>query len=90
MFMKTMAVRYGKKGLRFNVVSPGNVFFEGSVWAQKLRDDKDAVNSYLERQVPLARFITPQEIAAAVSFLAGSHAQSITGVVLPVDGGQSL
>ena len=90
MFMKTMAVRYGKKGLRFNVVSPGNVFFEGSVWAQKLRDDKDAVNSYLERQVPLARFITPKEIAAAVSFLAGSHAQSITGVVLPVDGGQSL
>jgi len=90
MFMKTMAVRYGKKGLRFNVVSPGNVLFEGSVWAQKLRDDKDAVNSYLERQVPLARFITPKEIAAAVSFLAGSHAQSITGVVLPVDGGQSL
>jgi len=85
-----MAVRYGKKGLRFNVVSPGNVFFEGSVWAQKHRDDKDAVNSYLERQVPLARFITPKEIAAAVSFLAGSHAQSITGVVLPVDGGQSL
>jgi len=90
MFMKTMAVRYGKKGLRFNVVSPGNVLFEGSVWAQKLRDDKDAVNSYLERQVPLARFITPKEIAAAVSFLASSHAQSITGVVLPVDGGQSL
>ena len=90
MFMKTMAVRYGKKGLRFNVVSPGNVFFEGSVWVQKLRDDREAVNSYLERQVPLARFITPKEIAAAVSFLAGSHAQSITGVVLPVDGGQSL
>jgi 3-oxoacyl-[acyl-carrier protein] reductase len=90
MFMKTMAVRYGKQGLRFNVVSPGNVFFEGSAWDQKLRDDKEAVNSYLERQVPLARFITPKEIAAAVSFLASSHAQSITGVVLPVDGGQSL
>jgi 3-oxoacyl-[acyl-carrier protein] reductase len=90
MFMKTMAVRYGKKGLRFNVVSPGNVLFEGSVWAQKLRDDKDAVNSYLERQVPLARFITPKEIAAAVSFLASSGAQNITGIVLPIDGGQSL
>jgi 3-oxoacyl-[acyl-carrier protein] reductase len=90
MFMKTMAARYGKQGLRFNVVSPGNVFFEGSVWAQKLRDDKDAVNSYLERQVPLARFITPLVIADAVSFLAGSRAQSITGIVLPIDGGQSL
>jgi 3-oxoacyl-[acyl-carrier protein] reductase len=90
MFMKTMAARYGKQGLRFNVVSPGNVFFEGSAWDQKLRDDKEAVNSYLERQVPLARFITPKEIALAVSFLAGSYAQSITGVILPVDGGQSL
>jgi 3-oxoacyl-[acyl-carrier protein] reductase len=90
MFMKTMAARYGKQGLRFNVVSPGNVLFEGSVWAQKIRDDKETVNLYLQRMVPLARFITPKEIAAAVSFLASSHAQSITGVVLPVDGGQSL
>ena len=85
-----MAVRYGKKGLRFNVVSPGNVLFEGSVWDQKLKADKVAVNSYLEQKVPLARFITPQEIADAVSFLASSRAQSITGIVLPIDGGQSL
>jgi len=90
MFMKTMAVRYGKKGLRFNVVSPGNVLFEGSVWSQKLKADKAGVNSYLEQQVPLAKFITPQEIAGVVSFLASSRAQSITGIVLPVDGGQSL
>jgi 3-oxoacyl-[acyl-carrier protein] reductase len=90
MFIKTMAVRYGKKGLRFNVVSPGNVLFEGSVWDQQLKADKVAANSYLEQQVPLARFITPQEIAGAVSFLASSRAQSITGIVLPVDGGQSI
>ena len=90
MFMKTMAVRYGKQGLRFNVVSPGNVLFEGSVWDQKLKADKEGVNSYLEQQVPLAKFITPQEIAIAVSFLASSGAQNITGIVLPIDGGQSL
>ena len=90
MFMKTMAVRYGKQGLRFNVVSPGNVLFEGSVWDQKLKADKMGVNSYLEQQVPLGKFITPQEIAIAVSFLASSGAQSITGIVLPIDGGQSL
>ena len=90
MFMKTMAVRYGKQGLRFNVVSPGNVLFEGSVWDQKLKADKLAVYSYLEQRVPLASLITPQEIADAVSFLASSGAQSITGIVLPIDGGQSL
>ena len=90
MFMKTMAVRYGKQGLRFNVVSPGNVLFEGSVWDQKLKADKVALNTYIEQQVPLARLITPQEIAGAVSFLASPLARSITGIVLPVDGGQSL
>ena len=90
MFMKTMAVRYAKQGLRFNVVSPGNVLFEGSVWDEKLNTDKAEVASYIDQQVPLSKFIDPQEIAGAVSFLAGYNGRNITGVVLPVDGGQSL
>jgi NAD(P)-dependent dehydrogenase (short-subunit alcohol dehydrogenase family) len=44
----------------------------------------------LNQKVPLGRFIEPQEIASAVSFLAGTNSRSITGVVLPIDGGQSL
>ena len=90
MFMKMMAVRYAKNGVRFNVVSPGNVIFENSVWAHKMKADNLAVTSYLEQQVPLGKFIEPQEIGSAVSFLASSHARNITGAVLQVDGGQSL
>jgi NAD(P)-dependent dehydrogenase (short-subunit alcohol dehydrogenase family) len=48
------------------------------------------VASYLEQHVPLGKFIEPQDIASAVSFLAGPSGQNITGVILPVDGGQSL
>jgi 3-oxoacyl-[acyl-carrier protein] reductase len=90
MFMKTMAARSGKEGVRFNVVSPGNVFFEGSVWDEKMKSNKLEVASYLEQHVPLGKFIEPQDIASAVSFLAGPSGQNITGVILPVDGGQSL
>jgi 3-oxoacyl-[acyl-carrier protein] reductase len=90
MFMKTMAARSGIHGVRFNVVSPGNVFFEGSVWDQKLKLNKSEVASYLEQHVPLGKLIDPQDIASAVSFLAGPSGRNITGAVLPVDGGQSL
>jgi len=90
MFMKTMASRNGKLGVRFNVVSPGNVLFEGSVWEQKMISNSSEINSYLEQKVPLGNFIEPQDIARAVSFLAGPSGRNITGVVLPVDGGQSI
>ena len=90
MFMKTMALRYASQGLRFNVVSPGNVLFEGSVWDQKLKADKVEVALYLTQRVPLGKLIEPEEIAFAVSFLSGIYARNITGVVLPVDGGQSI
>lgn len=90
MFMKSMAARSGVHGVRFNVVSPGNVLFEGSVWEQKLKTNKLEVASYLEQHVPLGKFIEPQDIASAVSFLAGLSGRSITGIVLQVDGGQSL
>ena len=90
MFMKTMAARSGIHGVRFNVVSPGNVFFEGSVWDQKLETNKLEVVSYLKQNVPLGNFIEPRDIASAVSFLAGPSGRNITGAILPVDGGQSL
>jgi 3-oxoacyl-[acyl-carrier protein] reductase len=90
MFMKLMAARSGKLGVRFNVVSPGNVLFEGSVWEQKLKSNQSEIVSYLDQKVPLGKFIEPQDIARAVSYIAGPSGRNITGVVLPVDGGQSL
>jgi 3-oxoacyl-[acyl-carrier protein] reductase len=90
MFIKTMAVRSAKHGIRFNVVSPGNVLFDGSVWDQKLKTDEVATNLYIEKTVPLGRFIEPEDIARAVSFLAGPQGRNITGAILRVDGGQSL
>lgn len=89
-FMKTMAVNYGGSGLTFNVVSPGNVFFEGSVWDKKLQENYFAVQKYINEVVPLRRFVTDQDIAESVSFLVSEKAKNITGVVLKLDGGQSI
>ncbi len=89
-FMKMMAVNHGGSGLRFNVVSPGNVFFEGSVWDKKLQENDVAVQKYINEVVPLGRFVTAQDIAESVSFLVSEKAKNITGVVLKLDGGQSI
>ena len=45
-------------------------------------------NEALERFTPFGRLVTPWEVAEVVAFLCSSRASGISGVVLPVDGGQ--
>lgn len=75
--------------VRVNVVAPGNVLAPGGTWERKLRDDGAAVTTLLERDVPLRRLGTPEEIADAVVFLASKRASFVTGACLVVDGGQT-
>jgi NAD(P)-dependent dehydrogenase (short-subunit alcohol dehydrogenase family) len=50
----------------------------------------DDTRAAIEGAVPLGRLAAPEEIAAAVTFLASEAAGYITGVVLPVDGGLGM
>jgi NAD(P)-dependent dehydrogenase (short-subunit alcohol dehydrogenase family) len=77
---KNYAVRYGPAGIRFNVVAPGTV--RTRVW-----DDQDGALERLAPCYPLGRVGEPEDIAAAIAFLASDDAAWITGVTLPVDGG---
>ncbi len=77
---KSLAVRYGDKGVRFNVVSPGTVRTRN--W-----DGREEDLRRLSAQYPLGRVGEPGDIAAAALFLASDDAAWITGVNLPVDGG---
>jgi 3-oxoacyl-[acyl-carrier protein] reductase len=90
MYMKSMAVKHGRDGMRFNVVSPGNVYFKGSVWDKKLQEDRLGTEKYINDVVPLRSFISAEDIAEAVSFLVSEKAKNITGSILRVDGGQSI
>ena len=72
------------RGITVNAVAPGFV----------ATDMTSAMNATVLEQalknVPAARMAQPEEIAAAVEFLAGADAAYITGCVLPVDGGLSM
>jgi NAD(P)-dependent dehydrogenase (short-subunit alcohol dehydrogenase family) len=78
--VRQLAVEYGPV-LRANAVAPGPVATPQWHWAAE-----EDLRSEAERTV-LERFGTPEEVAAAVAFLASDDAAFITGATLPVDGG---
>lgn len=77
---KNLAARYGSQGVRFNLISPGTIRTRN--WT--VRDDDGGKRA---RKYPLGHIGEPEDIAAAVAFLASDDASWITGVNLPVEGG---
>jgi meso-butanediol dehydrogenase / (S,S)-butanediol dehydrogenase / diacetyl reductase len=74
------AARYGRLGVRFNVVAPGTVRTPN--W-----DSQPGTLESLAAMYPLGRVGEPEDIAAAVAFLGSDDAAWITGHTLPVEGG---
>jgi 3-oxoacyl-[acyl-carrier protein] reductase len=89
-YFQEKAIELAARGIRVNVVSPGNIYFEGSRWHELSRENPSFVETLLEKDVPLQTFISPEEIAEAIVFLSSSSARNITGANLVIDGGQSL
>jgi len=76
---RNLAVRLGPDGVRVNVVAPGTV--RTRVWDTQGGADR------LAPMYPLGRVGEPEDVAAAVAFLASDDAAWVTGVTLPVEGG---
>lgn len=83
-FSKSLAREVARKQITVNVVAPG---FVTTAMTEAL--DERARTALID-QAPTARPVEPEEVAAAVAFLAGDQAASITGAVLPVDGGAAM
>lgn len=90
MYIRLMALTYGEKRVRFNAVSPGNVMFEGSTWHSKIKKNREDVNKFISKNVPMGTFIEPEAVAEAILFLADDRSKFTTGVILNIDGGQGL
>lgn len=86
---KTLSAELIARGVRVNVVSPGPVatplYGKLGMEAEQLSE----VAAGIQQQIPLKRFGTPDEVAAAVLFMASPQAAFIVGTELIVDGGMS-
>jgi 3-oxoacyl-[acyl-carrier protein] reductase len=87
---KNMARKLAPDEVRVNVIAPGNVYFKGGSWDEKIQQDKKRVDKIIKSTVPMNRFATPQEVADSAVFLCSDRASFITGVTLVVDGGQTV
>jgi 3-oxoacyl-[acyl-carrier protein] reductase len=81
---KTVAKELGSRGITCNAIAPGLVLTDLTASLAP-----DLVQTAIER-TPLARAGTPEDMAAAVAFLASDEADFITGQVLAVDGGLAI
>lgn len=81
---KSIAVRYGDRGIRCNAVAPGTI--ATPIWQERMQADP-SVMQRVAKWYPLGRVGRPEDVASAVLWLAGDGASWITGITLPVDGG---
>jgi 3-oxoacyl-[acyl-carrier protein] reductase len=81
---RSLAREFASRNITVNIVAPGPIETDmtGALSDERQRD--------LAAAVPMGRFGTIDEVAAAVTFLASPEAAYITGAVLPVDGGLGM
>jgi 3-oxoacyl-[acyl-carrier protein] reductase len=82
--MKAIALEYAKRGVTANCVAPG---FIVTPMTDKLNDKQREV---ILSKIPASRAGTPEEVAAAVAFLASNEAAYVTGQTLHVNGGMAM
>ena len=81
---RSLARELGSRGITANVIAPG---FVNSEMTAVLPEQRKAA---IMAAIPLARFASADEVAAAVAFLACQDAAYVTGAVIPVDGGLGM
>ena len=86
---KTLSADLLEKGIRVNAISPGpitsSLLARDGISQEKLQETKD----WIQSQVPMKRFGTPEEIAAAVLYLTAPESAFILGAELIIDGGMA-
>jgi NAD(P)-dependent dehydrogenase (short-subunit alcohol dehydrogenase family) len=84
---RAMAVDLSPSGIRVNCIAPGFIATEMS--AKALNNDPERKNKVLSR-TPIGHLGMPSQVADAALFLANESSSYITGIIMPVDGGNSI
>ena len=80
---RALALEWAEHNIRVNAVAPGYAATQLTEWLLS----QDDMRAQIEGYTPMGRLVEPDEVAAAVVFLAGDAASMVTGHTLPVDGG---
>jgi NAD(P)-dependent dehydrogenase (short-subunit alcohol dehydrogenase family) len=84
---RAMAVELSPNGIRVNAIAPGFIY---SAMTEKALNSDPERKAKVFNRTPMGHMGEPADIAAAALYLASDGAKYVTGVVLPVDGGNSI
>jgi 3-oxoacyl-[acyl-carrier protein] reductase len=85
---KALAQQLAPLNIRVNSIAPGSILFPGGSWHKRQQADPAGIAEFVKRELPFGRFGRPDEVGAAVAFLASTRASWISGACIPVDGCQ--
>ena len=86
---KSMAQQLARDNIRVNSVAPGSISFPGGSWWKRQQADPEGIAEFVRRELPFGRLGRPEEVGAAVAFVASPKASWISGTTIVVDGCQS-
>lgn len=88
-FTKAAGNEWIKDGVRVNSIAPGSILHPTGNWQKRIEENPEAMERFVEQNIPAGRFGNVEEVADAALFLASQEARWLVGTTLTADGGQS-
>ena len=92
---RVLAIENGEFGIRCNVVNPDAIFQGSNLWSTEMREQRaqahgisvDGLEEFYRQRNLLKKYVTSDDVANTVLFLASEQSSKTTGAMIPIDGG---